>query len=146
MKNKNINTIKAFENTILYKPFKKQAMPTFYSKLDVLFFPTKSESLGLVALEAMSCNVPVIGPDAFSLKEIIINGLNGEKYNLMANKGYLSAFNEFKNKRSSYKPLIFIEKSYSKKRVIKQFEVFQGLNYSCAVWHFCGLGAPTSRF
>lgn len=122
-RNKYINAIKAFENVTLYSTFKKEEMPIFYSKIDVLFLPTKSESLGLVALEAMCCNIPVIGPDDFALSVIIVNGVTGEKYNLPGNKEvYLSTFDKFKKNRLKYTPMNHIKRLYSKNEVVKQFK------------------------
>ena len=49
-----------------------------YNDIDVLIFPTKkSESLGLVGLEAMSCKTPVIGSNIAGLKTYIKEGYNG---------------------------------------------------------------------
>jgi glycosyltransferase involved in cell wall biosynthesis len=122
-RDKYVSSIKAFKNVILYKTFKKEDMPNFYSKIDVLFFPTKSESLGLVALEAMSCNVPVIGPDAFALKEIIVDGVTGEKYNPLENKAYMKAFDTFKENRNKYRPFSFIKEFYSKEQVVNHLKL-----------------------
>jgi glycosyltransferase involved in cell wall biosynthesis len=50
-----------------------------YSSSDVFVFPTRrlAESLGLVALEAMSCGLPVIGTEKGALKEYLLDGYNG---------------------------------------------------------------------
>ena len=49
-----------------------------YAESDLFLFPTiANESLGLVALEAMSCGVPVIGSNIAALPEYIHNGENG---------------------------------------------------------------------
>ncbi|HUX06500.1 MAG TPA: N-acetyl-alpha-D-glucosaminyl L-malate synthase BshA [Acidobacteriota bacterium] len=44
---------------------------------DVLLLPSASESFGLVALEAMSCGVPVIASDVGGLPEVVEHGKNG---------------------------------------------------------------------
>lgn len=53
-----------------------------YNVLDVLVFPTRreGESLGLVAIEAMSCGTPVIATDFAAPSEFVINGFNGYKF------------------------------------------------------------------
>ncbi len=117
-----INDLKSFKNVFFYQLFEKEKMPEFYCKIDVLFFPSKSESLGLVALEAMSCGVPVIGPNDYALKHIIKNGITGEKYNASIEKGYINAFNRFINNRKKYKTRNFVKDQYSKKSVIEQFK------------------------
>jgi N-acetyl-alpha-D-glucosaminyl L-malate synthase BshA len=44
---------------------------------DVYMLPSKSEGFGLSALEALSCEVPVIGTNVGGLKEVIENGKSG---------------------------------------------------------------------
>jgi len=47
-------------------------------KCDALLFPSRSEGFGLVAIEAMSCGLPVIASDGTPLTEIVIDEVNGE--------------------------------------------------------------------
>jgi len=44
---------------------------------DLFLLPSESESFGLAALEAMSCEVPVITTDAGGLPEVVVNGETG---------------------------------------------------------------------
>jgi N-acetyl-alpha-D-glucosaminyl L-malate synthase BshA len=44
---------------------------------DIYMLPSKSESFGLSALEAMSCEVPVIGTSEGGLREILEDGVSG---------------------------------------------------------------------
>ena len=58
-------------------------LPKFYNKFDLFIFPTKrsdSESLGLVALEALACGIPIIGTDIPITKLYIKDGYNGFIY------------------------------------------------------------------
>lgn len=49
-----------------------------YSQATLFVFPTRlQESLGLVALEAMSCGLPVIASDVGAIGEYVCNGKNG---------------------------------------------------------------------
>jgi glycosyltransferase involved in cell wall biosynthesis len=51
-------------------------LPDFYRRADVFVFPSLSEGMGLVALEAMACGCPVIvtthGPS-----EVVRDGIDG---------------------------------------------------------------------
>lgn len=68
------------ENRIVHESFKKQEdLPYVYNALEMFCFPTyrKSESLGLVGLEAMSCGQIVIASDIGGPKDYIDNNING---------------------------------------------------------------------
>lgn len=54
-------------------------LPDFFSDIDVFVFPTesKTESLGLIGLEALASSVPVIASDFAGPKSYIDNGING---------------------------------------------------------------------
>lgn len=57
-------------------------LPMLYTQMDVFLFPTRriGESLGLVALEAMACGVPVIASDFAAPGDYVRPGINGEKF------------------------------------------------------------------
>jgi len=58
-----------------------ECLVNYFNMMDVFVFPTKlDESLGLVAIEAMACGLPVIASNKGALKEYIFNGLNGFLY------------------------------------------------------------------
>lgn len=62
----------------IYEKLPQKQIADIYRKSLVFVFPTrKSESLGLVALEAMSCGLPVIGSNTAALPEYIDDGKNG---------------------------------------------------------------------
>ncbi len=50
-----------------------------YNSLDIFVFPTyrKSESLGLVGLEAMACQIPVIAANNYGPTDYVKDGVNG---------------------------------------------------------------------
>ncbi len=60
----------------------QEQLVEIYNLLDVFVFPTEraGESLGLVALEAMACGVPVIASDFAAPRDYIIDGVNGYKF------------------------------------------------------------------
>lgn len=49
----------------------------YYSKYDILFHFTFADTFGLALLEAMSCSMPIIGTDMFSMPELIEDEKNG---------------------------------------------------------------------
>ena len=52
-------------------------LPGFYKSIDLFVFPSESESLGLVGLEAMAAGVPVIGSDIGGIATYVEDGVNG---------------------------------------------------------------------
>src|SRR5438105_6948546 len=51
-----------------------------YEKLgvaDLFLLPSQLESFGLAALEAMACEVPVIGTNAGGMREVVEHGVDG---------------------------------------------------------------------
>ena len=64
-------------------PFQTQMnLSKIYNMFDVFTFPSfrDGESLGLVAIEAMACGVPVVATDHAAPKYYIQNGINGYKF------------------------------------------------------------------
>lgn len=68
------------ENKLIHFPLLPQSSLAYvYNVIDAFVFPTvrKGESLGLVGLEAMACNVPVIGSRIGGLEDYIKDRING---------------------------------------------------------------------
>jgi D-inositol-3-phosphate glycosyltransferase len=49
----------------------------YLDKADIFCMPSRYESFGLAALEAMACGIPVVAANVGGLSELIINGFNG---------------------------------------------------------------------
>ncbi len=67
------------QEEVILKPFVTQSeLVSYYNAMDLFVFPTKrkSESLGLVGLEAMACKTFVIGCDLYGPKEYLKNKKN----------------------------------------------------------------------
>jgi glycosyltransferase involved in cell wall biosynthesis len=60
----------------LFMP-RQQLIEEIIPKADVLVLPSKAEGFGLVLLEAMACDLALIGVDAYAMPEIIQHGRNG---------------------------------------------------------------------
>lgn len=55
----------------------QKELPSWYNRFDVLVFPSKRESLGLVGVEAMACGTPVIGSNIPGILSYLKDGYNG---------------------------------------------------------------------
>lgn len=75
--------VKDVEDIIEYVgPVPHDKLPSLFRKLDAFVFPTRrSESLGLVGVEALACGIPVVGSNYAALPEYIKNGYNGFLFN-----------------------------------------------------------------
>jgi D-inositol-3-phosphate glycosyltransferase len=60
-----------------FAPQPHERLAEFYSAADVVVVPSRSESFGLVALEAQSCGTPVIGTAAGGLRCVVGHGDSG---------------------------------------------------------------------
>lgn len=62
----------------------QEDLALFYSICDFFVFPTKraGESLGLVAIEAMACGIPIIASDYAAPKYYVNDDYNGYKFNM----------------------------------------------------------------
>lgn len=57
----------------------QKSLREYYTQFDLLVFPTmrKTESLGLVGIEAMACGIPVLGSRIGGVPSYLIDGYNG---------------------------------------------------------------------
>jgi D-inositol-3-phosphate glycosyltransferase len=58
-------------------PRPHELLSTFYRAADVCLVPSRSESFGLVALEAAACGTPVVASDVGGLRSLIDHGRTG---------------------------------------------------------------------
>lgn len=68
------------QNILILGAIEHNVLPIHYHKIDLFIFPTLSESLGLVGLEALSCGIPVLGSDIPALREYIYPNTNGDLF------------------------------------------------------------------
>lgn len=63
---------------VLAGPMRPEEMAGFYRAIDVLVVPSRTESLGRVALEAMACGVGVLGSPVGGLAELLTRNVGPE--------------------------------------------------------------------
>ena len=97
------------------------------AKTDLLILPSKQESFGLVALEAMACGVPVLASKVGGLPEVIIDGKNGALFELgniqeAFEKGSKILTDEVYNNKIIENAYNSVKDKFSIKRIIDQYE------------------------
>ncbi len=61
----------------LIEPVAHDRLPRYYQAADVLLVPSRSESFGLVAVEAQACGLPVVGANVGGLSYAVSDGVSG---------------------------------------------------------------------
>ncbi|MEM6630423.1 MAG: N-acetyl-alpha-D-glucosaminyl L-malate synthase BshA [Bacteroidota bacterium] len=84
----------------------QNAVEEIYSIADLFLLPSESESFGLAALEAMSCEVPVVASNTGGIPEMVVDGITGFTSNVgdiekMAQDGLLLLTDETRWKEFS---------------------------------------------
>jgi len=65
------------ERVMLFPPQPQSRLADFYSAADAVLVPSRSESFGLVALEAQACGTPVIAAEVGGLRYVVDDGVSG---------------------------------------------------------------------
>jgi D-inositol-3-phosphate glycosyltransferase len=65
------------DRVVFFPPQPHDRLAEFYSAADAVLVPSRSESFGLVALEAEACGTPVIGAAAGGLRYVVKDGQTG---------------------------------------------------------------------
>src|SRR5439155_6340818 len=65
------------DRVLFFPPQPHERLADFYSAAEAVLVPSRSESFGLVALEAQACGTPVIGTAAGGMRYVVEDGGSG---------------------------------------------------------------------
>lgn len=65
------------ERVMLFPPQPQNRLADFYAAAEVLLVPSRSESFGLVALEAQACGIPVVATRVGGLRYVVLSEATG---------------------------------------------------------------------
>lgn len=117
-----IDQIGQFVKADVIDPIPKEQMADLYNSFDLLLFPTRGDSLGLVALEAMACGIPVVGSNDFGLKEYLQTGVTGEAFETGDGDSFVAATLKALQQLDNYDPRKLVLEKYSKQSVVMFYQ------------------------
>jgi 1,2-diacylglycerol 3-alpha-glucosyltransferase len=88
-------------------------LPKYYAACDLFCLPSTFDTQGIVSIEAMACNKPVVGANYLALKELIKNGKNGEKFTPLDSHSCAQKIEKVLNHIDSYNEMLSTAKQYS---------------------------------
>ena len=115
-----------YENVIFHGRVPREDLPKIYREHDVFLTSSPIETQGLVAIEAASCGLPLIGVNRLGIKEAIENGKNGYLVKVQDTRDFSKAIKliiENKDKIESMgNKSVLMAKDHDFKIVYKKFE------------------------
>ncbi len=90
-----------------------EMLPKYYAACDLFCLPSTFDTQGIVSIEAMACNKPVVAANYLALKELVQNGKNGEKFIPLDAHSCAGKIDKVLNHIDSYKGMLNTAKQYS---------------------------------
>jgi glycosyltransferase involved in cell wall biosynthesis len=118
----------------IWNKMNKDDMYKFFNTIDILLMTSESESLGLVVLEAMSCNKPAVTYDICAFPDFVLPSVSGERVTFTTDRtanvnGFIEAIVRVKNNYALYSPRELVIKYYSQESVVECYKnVLDGKN------------------
>jgi glycosyltransferase involved in cell wall biosynthesis len=112
---------------VIWEKMNKSDMHKFFNTIDVLLMTSESESLGLVVLEAMSCNRPALTYDICAFPDFVLPSVSGERVTLTNDvatnaDNFVEALARVKNNYIAYSPRELVIKYYSEESVVECYK------------------------
>jgi glycosyltransferase involved in cell wall biosynthesis len=129
-----VKKLKIADKVIFTGEIENKKLPLYYSLAYVLVYPSSNEGLGLVPLESMACETPVIASKTYGLVDIIKDGYNGLLFRSgdiedLTSKMYYLIKNEELRDLYGKHGREFVLKNYNLEIQLKKFETFFKANY-----------------
>ena len=107
----------SLSNVVSFAGFVNDAdLPKYYAASDLFCMPSTFETQGIVSLEAMASGKPVVGADYLALKDIIVDGKNGEKFKPGSSVDCAGKIEKVINNIGAYRGMFETAKKYSVER------------------------------
>jgi len=114
------------ENIIFTGIVPNNELINYYSEAYISVFPSQSEGLGLVIIESMLCECPVIASDVGGIKELVINEKTGLLIDQKSSKQIAATVIRFMKDKKLRKTIIknankHVEEKYSLESISKKY-------------------------
>lgn len=111
----------------------KRDMFNAYNNADALVFPSRMEGLPLVVIEAMSCGLPVVATDGYSMPEVVEDQITGFLCPLNNVEAFVAAVRQLATDKSCYRQ----QSRAARERAVSVFSQERLISSYLAVYQNC---------